>query len=87
MTRRPKDASPSSGIEPWLILAREQFGIAAEFLRQKGEVVSTITDIANQKAADLVVVGRTRRGTLGLGVQGRILQIDHVARRPILSVW
>ena len=71
-TRRPEDARSSSGIEPWLILAREQFGDGAEFLRQKGEVVSTITDITNQRAADLVVVGRTRRGTLGLGVQGRI---------------
>ena len=54
-TRRPADASSSSGIEPWLIQAREQFGNAAEFLRQKGDVVSTIADITNQKAADLVV--------------------------------
>ena len=86
-TRRSEDAMSSSGIEPWLIQAREQFGNAAEFLRQKGDVVSTIADIANQKSADLVVVGRTRPGTLGLGVQGRILEIDHAARRPILSVW
>jgi nucleotide-binding universal stress UspA family protein len=86
-TRCPKDASSSSGIEPWLIQAREQFGNAAEFLRQKGDVVSIIADITHQKAADLLVVGRTRPGTLGLGVQGRILEIDHAARRPILSVW
>jgi nucleotide-binding universal stress UspA family protein len=85
--RRSEDASSPSGIEPWFIQAREQFGNAAEFLRLKGDVISTITDIANQKAADLVVVGRTRPGTLGLGVQGRILEIDHAARRPILSVW
>jgi nucleotide-binding universal stress UspA family protein len=74
-TRRSDDASSSSGIEPWLIQAREQFGNAAEFLRQKGDVVSTIADITNQKAADLVVVGRTRPGTLGLGVQGRTLEM------------
>jgi len=86
-TRRPADASSFYGIEPWLTQAREQFGNAAEFLRQKGDVVSAITDITNQKAADLVVVGRTRPGTLGLGVQGRILKIDDSARRPILSVW
>jgi nucleotide-binding universal stress UspA family protein len=86
-TRRSEDAISSSGIEPWLIQAREQFGNAAEFLRQKGDVVSTIADIANQKSADLVVVGRTRPGTLGLGVQGHILEIDHAACRPILSVW
>jgi nucleotide-binding universal stress UspA family protein len=86
-TGRPADASSSSGIEPWLVQAREQFGSAAEFLRQEGDVVSAIADITNQKAADLVVVGRTRPGTLGLGVQGHILQIDHLVRRPILSVW
>ncbi len=74
-------------VKTWLIEAREQFGNAAEFLRQKGDVVSTISHITNQKAADLVVVGRTRPGTLGLGVQGRILEIDHAAHRPILSVW
>jgi nucleotide-binding universal stress UspA family protein len=83
----PADASSSSGTEAWVIQARGQFGNAAEFLRQKGDVVSTITDITNQKAADLVVVGRTRPGTLGLGVQGHILEIDHAACRPILSVW
>jgi nucleotide-binding universal stress UspA family protein len=86
-TRRPEDANSSFGIEPWLIQAREQFGNAAEFLREKGDVVSTIVEITNRKAADLVVVGRTRPGTLGLGVQGHILQIDHAVRRPILSVW
>jgi hypothetical protein len=84
-TGRPADASSSSGIKPWLIQAREQFGNAAEFIRQKGDVVSAIADITHRKAADLVVVGRTRPGTLGLGVQGHILQIDHAARRPILS--
>jgi nucleotide-binding universal stress UspA family protein len=86
-TRCPAGTSPSSGIEPWLIQAREQFGSAAEFIRQKGDVVSAITDITNEKAADLVVVGRTRPGTIGLGVQGRILKIDNAARRPVLSVW
>ena len=86
-TRGPEDANSSSGIEPWLLQAREQFGNAAEFLRQEGDVVSAIADITNRKAADLVVVGPTRPGTLGLGVHGHILQIDHAACRPILSVW
>jgi nucleotide-binding universal stress UspA family protein len=86
-TRRTTDASLSSGIGPWLVRLREQFGDDAEFLRQKGGVVSTITDIAERVGADLVVVGRSRPGTVGLGVQNRILKIDHAARRPILSVW
>jgi nucleotide-binding universal stress UspA family protein len=86
-TRRATDAMPSSGIGPWLARLREQFGDGVEFLRQKGNVVSTIADIAERVSADLVVVGRPRPGTIGLGVQSRILKIDHAVRSPILSVW
>jgi nucleotide-binding universal stress UspA family protein len=76
-----------SGEEPWLVQARELFGHSAAFLRTIGDVVTVINNTANQVAADLIVVGRTRPGTIGLGVQGNILKIDHVARRPVLSVW
>ena len=76
-----------SGEEPWLAQARELLGHSATFLRKIGDVVTAINDTANQIAADLIVVGRTRPGTIGLGVQGNILKIDHVARRPVLSVW
>ncbi|QNI34251.1 universal stress protein [Alloacidobacterium dinghuense] len=86
-TRRPANASLSSGIGPWLTRAHEQLGNGAEFLRQTGDVVSAITDAANRVAADLVVVGRTRPGTIGLGRQSRILKIDDAVHRPILSVW
>jgi outer membrane protein TolC len=53
----------------------------------KSDVVSAISDTADQVAADLVVVGRTRPGTIGFGVQGHILEINHVVRRQVLSVW
>ena len=86
-TRHPQNSIVSSGIGPWLTHAREQLGNGAEFLRQTGNVVSAITDAANRVAADLVVVGRTRRGAIGLGRQNRILKIDDGVHRPILSVW
>ena len=86
-TRRPGSSTASSGIGPWLTHAREQLENGAEFLRETGDVVSAITDAANRVAADLVVVGRTRRGTIGLGRQNRILKIDDAVRRPVLSVW
>jgi nucleotide-binding universal stress UspA family protein len=76
-----------SGAEPWLARAHELLGQSAAFLRKIGNVFSAISDTADQVSADLVVVGRTRPGTIGLGVQGNILKIDHVARRPVLSVW
>jgi nucleotide-binding universal stress UspA family protein len=77
----------NSGAEPWLAQARELLGHSAAFIRKIGNVVSAISDTADQVAADLVVVGRTRPGTIGFGKQGNILKIDHVVRRPILSVW
>jgi nucleotide-binding universal stress UspA family protein len=76
-----------SGAEPWLAQARELLGHSAGFLRKIGNVVSAISDTADQVAADLVVVGRTRHGTIGFGVQGHILKIGDVVRRPVLSVW
>jgi nucleotide-binding universal stress UspA family protein len=76
-----------SGVEPWLTQARELLGQSAAFLRKIGNVVSAISDTADQVAADLVVVGRTRPGTIGFGVQGHILKIDQGIRCPVLSVW
>lgn len=76
-----------SGAEPWLAQARELLGHSTAFLRKIGNVVSAIGDTADQVAADLVVVGRTRPRTIGFGVQGQILNIDHVVRCPVLSVW
>jgi nucleotide-binding universal stress UspA family protein len=75
-----------SGAEPWVAQARETLGNSAAFLRGVGDVVSKISDTADQVAADLVVVGRTRPGTIGFA-QDRILKIDHIVRRPVLSVW
>jgi nucleotide-binding universal stress UspA family protein len=85
-TRHPANSIVSSGLGPWLIHVREQLGNGAEFLRQTGDVVSAITDAAKRVAADLVVVGRTRPGAIGL-LQNRILKIDDAVHRPILSVW
>jgi nucleotide-binding universal stress UspA family protein len=81
------DLSIVSGVGPWLEQARERLGGSAMFLRKSGDVIPTISETANQVAADLIVVGHTRPGTLGLGVQSHILKIDHAARRPVLSIW
>ena len=76
-----------SGAEPWLAHAREALGSTAEFLTKPGKVIETIRDTANQVAADLIIVGRTRPGAIGFGAQANILKIDHVLRRPVVSIW
>ena len=73
--------------EPWVEQAHELFGSSAEILRKSGDVIAEISDTAKQLAADLIVLGRTRPGTIGLGRQTHILKIDHATRRPVLSVW
>jgi hypothetical protein len=59
-------------------------GHSPAIIRRMAYIVSVMRDTAHQVVADLVVVGRTRSGTIGLGVQGSILKIDRVAPRPFL---
>lgn len=74
-------------IEPLMAEARALFGSSAEILRKSGDVITTISSTAKQLAADLIVVGRSRPGTISLGRQTHVLKIDHASRRPVLSVW
>jgi len=74
-------------MEPLVAKAHELFGSSAEILRKSGDIITAISHTAKQLAADLIVVGRTRPGTIGLGRQTHILKIDHAAHRPVLSVW
>ena len=76
-----------AGMEPFVVQVQGLFGSSAEILRKSGKVITTITDTAKQMEAGLIVVGRTRPGTIGLGVQTNILKIDHAARCAVLSVW
>jgi len=75
-----------AGMEPFVVQVQGLFGSSAEILRKPGKVITTITDTAQQMAAGLIVVGWTRPGTIGLGVQINILKIDHAARCAVLSV-
>jgi nucleotide-binding universal stress UspA family protein len=74
-------------VESMVAQARELFGSFAEFRRKSGDVITAIIETANQVQADLIVVGRTRPGTIGLGRQIHVLKIDHAAQCPVLSVW
>jgi nucleotide-binding universal stress UspA family protein len=76
-----------AGIEPLMAQARALFGSSAEILRESGDVITAISNTAKQLATDLIVVGRTRPGTIGLGRQTHVLKIDHATRRPVFSVW
>jgi nucleotide-binding universal stress UspA family protein len=81
------DLGTVAELEPWAAKAQELFGSSVGLLRKSGDVIATIGDTAKQLAADLIVVGRTSPGAIGLGSQIHILKIDHAAHRPVLSVW
>ena len=74
-------------VESLVAQAHDLFGSPAEFRRKSGDVLTAISETAKQVAADLIVVGRSRPGTISLGQQTHVLKIDHAARRPVLSVW
>jgi nucleotide-binding universal stress UspA family protein len=76
-----------AGPGQWLAQARDLFGSSIRFLSTSGNVIAGIRDTASRVGADLVVVGRVRPGAISLGRQGRILNIDHAVRCPVLSVW
>ena len=86
-SRASADLEGVAEIESWQMQARDIFGSSVALLRRSGDVITTISDTAKELAADLIVVGRTRSGTIGLGSQTHILKIDHAAHRPVLSVW
>jgi nucleotide-binding universal stress UspA family protein len=74
-------------IEPWKMKAQDLFGSPVKLLRKSGDVLTAISDTAKELDADLIVVGRTRPETIGLGRQVHLLKIDHATHRPVLSVW
>ena len=91
INRQEKDTttvSPAieSVAEPWEAQARELFGNSPAFLRRSGDTVTIVRETAAEAEADLIVVGRTRPGTICLGAQAHILKIDRATGCPVLSV-
>ncbi|WP_158792131.1 universal stress protein [Granulicella sp. L60] len=52
-----------------------------------GSVGSGIQKSASEHQADLIMVGRSRPGTLSYGAQASVLKIDHRAECPVLSIF
>jgi nucleotide-binding universal stress UspA family protein len=78
--------SQNPHVEERLARIRQEMGDLADFEAASGDIRHAITSAAERKGADLILTGRTRPGTLGLGVQGHLLTLDHAAQCPIVSV-
>jgi len=58
----------------------------SDFEVESGGIARAIHRVAVEKSADLIMTGRSRPGTISLGVQTNILIIDHNGPCPVLSV-
>jgi nucleotide-binding universal stress UspA family protein len=58
----------------------------SDFKLESRDVAKAIHRVAAEKSANLIMTGRSRPGTISLGVQTHILTIDHNGPCPILSV-
>jgi nucleotide-binding universal stress UspA family protein len=58
----------------------------SDFEVESGGIAKAIHRVAVEKAANLIMTGRSRPGTISLGVQLHVLTIDHNGPCPILSV-
>lgn len=76
----------SVAISSRLAAIRHEMQGLAEFETASGSITQAILEVSSRKSADLIMLGRTRRGTVGLGAQPHILSIEHAARCPVLSV-
>jgi nucleotide-binding universal stress UspA family protein len=66
---------------------REQMKDVAQFEIAVGDIATAIRSTAERISANLIILGRTRPGTFGLGVQAHILTINHITHCPIISVF
>ncbi|QNI31333.1 universal stress protein [Alloacidobacterium dinghuense] len=58
----------------------------SDFEVESGGIARTIHRVAVDKSANLIMTGRSRPGTISLGLQTHILIIDHNGPCPILSM-
>jgi nucleotide-binding universal stress UspA family protein len=84
--RESGPAEQMAAIKERLKNIRIQMQDVAEVETGSGSIREAILKVANRQKADLIMLGRTRLGTPGLGLQPHILKFDHDAPCPVLSV-
>jgi nucleotide-binding universal stress UspA family protein len=65
---------------------RREMQNVANFERASGDIKTAIVDAASRLSVDLILLGRSGPGTVGLGLQGHVLSVNHSAKCPIISI-
>lgn len=80
------DSGLASSISERLKKIQHEMEDISDFELESRGVARAIHRVAVEKSADLIMTGRSRPGTVSLGVQVHVLIIDHNGPCPILSV-
>ena len=80
------DSGLAASISERLTKIQHQMEDIADFELQSGGIAKAIHRVAVERSANLIMTGRSRPGTISLGVQMHILMIDHNGPCPILSI-
>lgn len=80
------DSGLAASISQRLAKIHHEMEDISDFELESGNVARAIHRVALDKSANLIMTGRSRPGTISLGVQVHILTIDHNGPCPILSV-
>ena len=80
------DSKIAASISERLTKIHHEMEDISDFELESGGIAKAIHRVAVEKAANLIMTGRSRPGTISLGVQLHVLAIDHNGPCPILSV-
>jgi nucleotide-binding universal stress UspA family protein len=80
------DSKLAASISERLTKIHHEMEDISDFEVESGGIARAIHRLAVEKSANLIMTGRSRPGTISLGVQTHILIIDHNGPCPVLSV-
>jgi nucleotide-binding universal stress UspA family protein len=80
------DSTVAASISERLEKIHHKMEDISDFEVESGGIAKAIHRVAVDKSANLIMTGRSRPGTISLGVQIHVLTIDHNGPCPILSV-
>jgi len=80
------DSPLAASISERLAKIHHEMADISDFEVESGGIGKAIHRVAVEKSANLTMTGRSRPGTISLGVQTHILFIDHNGPCPVLSV-
>ena len=80
------DSKLAASISERLTKIQHEMEDISDFAVESGGVARAIHRVAVEKSANLIMTGRSRPGTISLGVQTHVLLIDHKGPCPVLSI-